>query len=66
MPVNEERPDWIEIEDIEDEPPRWTWQRIIFVVIILLTLIAFVLYTVAPALFPPAPPPPPRPPLQGA
>jgi hypothetical protein len=35
--------------DVDDDPtPYWTWKRIIFLLIILITLIAFLVYTFSP------------------
>jgi hypothetical protein len=43
--------------DEDDLPePRWTMRRVVYFVIILITLIAFLIYVLAPVLFPPAPP----------
>jgi hypothetical protein len=35
--------------DVDDDPtPYWTWKRIIFLLIVLITLVAFLVYTFSP------------------
>jgi len=52
-------------DDADDRlEPYWTLRRVIYLAIILITLIAFLLYTLAPLFFPPAPPPLPTIPRQ--
>ncbi len=35
--------------DVDDAPaPYWTWKRVIFLLIVLITLIAFLIYTFSP------------------
>ncbi|MBA3873531.1 MAG: hypothetical protein H0X30_30740 [Anaerolineae bacterium] len=50
--------------DVDDDPtPYWTWKRIIFLVIVLITLVSFLVYTFSPLISETinrlAPPPPP-------
>lgn len=51
-----------ELEEYE-RLPRWTWQRVVFILIILFALLAFLLYTFSGLLIPPSdfPPTPTRP-----
>lgn len=57
----------VDFDDDEDDDyerlPRWTWQRVIFIIIILFALLAFLLYTFSGLLIPPSdfPPTPTRP-----
>ena len=49
--------EWEEFEpQIELPEPRWTLRKVIYLAIILLTLIAFIAYTLWPLFYPPAPP----------
>ena len=35
--------------DVDDVPaPYWTWKRVIFLLVVLITLIAFLIYTFSP------------------
>jgi hypothetical protein len=58
----------VDYEDEADEEPyerlpRWTWQRVLFIVIVLFALLAFLLYSFSGLLIPPSdfPPTPTRP-----
>lgn len=50
------------VEDDGEDAPYWTPARVVYMVVLVITLVAFLAYTVAPAisalLNPPAPPPP--------
>jgi len=50
--------------DVDDDPtPYWTWRRVVFLLIVLIMLVAFLVYTFSPlitdAINRLAPPPPP-------
>ncbi len=39
------------IDETEEEERTWTWQRVVYLVIALLIILAFIIYTIAPLLF---------------